>query len=250
MDPHRLLETHLPIVDRIVASICRRRAVLGDDADDFSGWVRLRLLENDGAILRRFEGRTTIGGYLTVVIWNLYRDYRIAERGKWRPSAEARRRGPVAIQLDALLHRDGFSLREAAQALRARFEIPLSDTEFARLAAALPPRRDRPEFVDLSQGLTPDENTPEKALEQRSRIALSERTRAALDRALRSLPREDEVIIRMHYLEGHTLADVSRTLGLPQKPLYRRVIRTMKGLERALTEDGVDVEQVKETLHA
>ena len=81
----------LDTVDRVVAFVCRRHRLSPDESDDFRSVARVKLLEHDYAILRAFEGRSSIQTYLTVVIQRLFLDYRISAWGKWRPSAEARR---------------------------------------------------------------------------------------------------------------------------------------------------------------
>ena len=50
---------------------------------------------------------------------------------------------------------------------------------------------------------------------------------------------EDRVIVRMRFWEGESVADIARALGLPQKPLYRRLERTLAALRRSLEAAGV-----------
>ena len=247
MDPRNVLEQNLALVERIVGSVCRKRSLFGDAADDFSGWVKLRLLENDGAILRRFEGRASLAGYLTVVIWNLYRDHRIAETGKWRPSAAARRKGEVAEQLEALLHRDGLGVLEAARQLRSKLGVNLSDREVSELAAALPNRPPRARAVALDMEVADDTN-PARIFAASRRLEEKTRMLKALESALEDLPSEDKAIVRMHWLEGHSLASVARVMGLQQKPLYRRVQRRIRELQKALNAAGIDAKMVRETV--
>src|SRR5262245_34415390 len=105
---------HLTLVDRTAGLLARRSGIHGDDVEDFKSWVRLRLVENDYEVLRRFRGEGTLHTYLTVVIALLARDYRYAHWGRWRPSAAARRLGPLAVRLETLVHRDGRTLSQAA----------------------------------------------------------------------------------------------------------------------------------------
>ena len=249
MDPRQVLEDNLALVDRIVASVCRKRHLLGDEADDFGAWVKLRLLERQGAVFERYDGRSSLASYLTVVIWNLYRDHVIAAKGKWRPSREAARRGEVAIRLEALLYRDGLSLSQAAEVLRTNAGFPLSDREAAELRAALPVRRPRPKTVQLDPA-TGGATTPDSAFAASLRDRDRGRLVKVLDQALRELPREDEVILRMHWLDGHSLASVARTLGLEQKPLYRRVKSRIRDLKDALIAAGIDATAVRDTVLA
>ena len=51
MDARELLESNLALIERITAFVCRRQRLSPDDAEEFAGVVRLRLVENDYAIL-------------------------------------------------------------------------------------------------------------------------------------------------------------------------------------------------------
>ena len=75
--------------------------------------VRLKLLQDDYAVLRKYRGASSQTTFLTVVISNLFRDHRIKHWGKWRPSAEAKRHGEVAVRLEAAIYRDGQSFEQA-----------------------------------------------------------------------------------------------------------------------------------------
>src|SRR5947208_3040379 len=43
-----------------------------DDVEDFASWVKLRLIDGDYAVIRKFQGRCSPATYLTVVIRRLY----------------------------------------------------------------------------------------------------------------------------------------------------------------------------------
>ena len=88
-----------------------------DAADEFASWARLRLFEDDCAVLRKFRGESTIRTYLTTVLVHLFLDWRNAQWGRWRPTASARRLGPLAIELERLVLRDGRDYEEAVGTL-------------------------------------------------------------------------------------------------------------------------------------
>ena len=52
------LEEMLPPVNQAVDGVLRRRRKGKDFADDFRGWVTLKVLEREGAILKRFRGES------------------------------------------------------------------------------------------------------------------------------------------------------------------------------------------------
>ena len=92
-EAEQLFLAHLGVIERIIAAMARRHALVGDDADDFASWTRTRLIENDYAILQKFAGRSSMSTYLTVVVANLFRDYRVQQWGRWRSSVAAKRLG-------------------------------------------------------------------------------------------------------------------------------------------------------------
>ena len=92
MTPEELFLSKLQLIERIIASICRRHCFFGDDADEFDAWVKLKLIDHDYAVLRKFRGKSLLKTYLTTVVANLFRDHLIRKHGKWRPSTMARRR--------------------------------------------------------------------------------------------------------------------------------------------------------------
>src|SRR6185369_9221111 len=111
--PDQLLRANVQLVQRIVGRACRRARLQPADAEDFASEVMIALMENDYAIVRKFEGRSSFGGFLSVVIDRLLLNRFVAERGKWTASAEAQRLGAAAVALERLIYRDGRPLDAA-----------------------------------------------------------------------------------------------------------------------------------------
>jgi hypothetical protein len=139
-DAERTLVAHLDVVERIARFIARRNGLAGADADDALSTVKLKLVENDYAILRKFRGESSLSTYLAVVIAGILRDYRIHRCGKWRPSAVARSLGAIAVRLETLTSRDGCSTSEAVERLVTSGEPGCTAIELRALAARLPHR--------------------------------------------------------------------------------------------------------------
>jgi hypothetical protein len=97
----------LPVIDEVTAQLCRRHRLSPDESEDFRSEVRLHCSQRDFDLLRRFEGRSSLQTYLTVVISRLFLDYRNRLWGRWRPSIEAKRLGPSAIPIEPLVAHDG-----------------------------------------------------------------------------------------------------------------------------------------------
>lgn len=235
----------LPIIDRLVAVIARRHAITAQDADEFRSWVQVRMIENEYAVFRKFGGRSTLSTYLTAVLSHLFLDYRNSIWGRWRPCAAAERLGPIGVRLDELLHRDGCSVREAREILRSR-GCELEDRELGRMAASFPMRRGTHELsLDTIEG-TPFETESSPAIapyDQPDAYGL-----AALHQALTALLPEDQVIIRMRFWDGVSVADIAKSLRLDAKPLYRRIELIEKRLRTLLADGGIDRERARDLL--
>ena len=143
MTREQLFLSELALIERVIAWVCARRCLRGADGEDFASTVKLRLIENDYEILGRFEGRSSLKTYLTVVVNRIYLDYQTQRFGKWRPSAEARRLGPVALRLEALLYRDGLTFEEARGVLQTDFQVAESRDALYELSLKLPRRNAR-----------------------------------------------------------------------------------------------------------
>jgi RNA polymerase sigma factor (sigma-70 family) len=240
MDAERLLLDHLPLIDRIVAATCRRHRLSAEETEDFGSSLKLKLIANDYEVLRAFEGRCSLAGYLTAVIQRAFVDHRNHLWGRWRPSAEARRLGPLAVRLDTLLHRDGLTLDEACA--RA---APEERAELARLAARLPVRVRRRVDGEGDLETTPSpEGSPESQLLDKEREEARELLEQALAEAVGQLPDEERLLLQLRLYEGLSLVNIARSLGREVKPLYRRWETMLRHLRVALLRSGCDEQHV------
>ena len=143
MDYHQLLVENLALIDQLVTFTSRRHHLAFSDTEELGSIVRLKLLENDFEVLRRFQGRSSLSTFLTIVIERMCLDYCVAKWGKWRPSAEARRAGPLAVRLEALMHRDGVPFEQAVEVLVVTERVSSTRAEIEALRARLPQRTQR-----------------------------------------------------------------------------------------------------------
>lgn len=243
-----VFEQEVPTIEALTRSVCRRSGLEGDEADGFASWVMVRILEDDLAILRKFAGRSSLKTYLAVVIANLYRDYRVKEMGRWHPSAAAKRLGHAGLLLDTFLNRKGHPLEEAIQLVLSRDDVEEDEATLREYAAKIP-RRTQRRFTRSEAALDLAADTSADDLvhsgEDRERLAAA---RAALEQALGELPEQDQVILRMHYWEGLTVASIARALQIDQKPLYRRIEADLRRLRAALESQGLGADDVTELL--
>ena len=251
--PEILFVEHLEWIDRVAAMTCRKAGVLGAEAEDFASHIRLELMEDDYAIIRKHRGESALRTYLATVVVRRFHDYWRERRGRWRPSAVARRLGPPAPDLEALVYRDGYRLDQAGEMLRTARRTTLSDRQLGNLLKELPAREPmRPREVSADVVLDAekaDQRADERVAGAESR-ALHEQVTGALDRAMARLEPEERVIVRMHFQDGHSLADVARALRLEQKPLYRRVKQLRKLLRGYVEAEGVGERDVHRLMEA
>ncbi|MEO6525471.1 MAG: sigma-70 family RNA polymerase sigma factor [Gemmatimonadaceae bacterium] len=253
-DLEALFLAHRDLISRIALASGRRQGLRRDDLEDFVSWATSRLIERDYAVLAQFRGESALATYLTVVVTMLARDYRVQHWGRWRPSATARRQGPLAVRLETLVYRDGVSLAEAAQALRTAGITALSDRDLAAMLASFPRRSsarlggpnaesDATVIEALPGDLAADDGLKAEEADAERRSVGS-----VLSEAVDGLPAEDGVMVRLRYWQGLSVADVARALDVPQKPLYRRLERALVALRAELERRGVDREQVRALL--
>src|SRR5437762_4803377 len=115
--PEVFFLAELQTVERTIRFACRHRCLRHDEADEFESYVKFKLIDDDYAILRKYDRRSSFAAFLSVVVHRLLLDYRIAQWGKWHSSAQARRLGEPAITIETMLVRDHRSIDEALPAL-------------------------------------------------------------------------------------------------------------------------------------
>ncbi|HET8774688.1 MAG TPA: hypothetical protein VFP80_12880 [Thermoanaerobaculia bacterium] len=241
VDPQELLEANLGLIEGIALRTCRRARLRDADADDFVASVKLALVEDDYAILRKYEGRAALATYLTIVIERLLADDRMHRLGRFHASAEATRLGPTAVLLETLVLRDGRSLDEALPVARSADSAITRDAAEA-LLAKLPQRRPRTVTIGLDDAPERTLSSPQNA----ERAMLSAEAgkllvaAAAIIRAtIASFALEDRTLVRFRFGLGMNVSDIARMMRLPQRPLYRRVEGLLLRLRRELEAAGV-----------
>jgi RNA polymerase sigma factor (sigma-70 family) len=241
MNPENTYLSHLVSIERIAAFVARRGRLNADESAEFVQVVRVRLFEDDYAIIRKFEGRSSFTTYLTTVIIRLFHQSRVEQWGKWRPSAEAKRLGDTAITLERLLTRDGFTLSEAVNVLTTRAGAGVTVAELESLYARLPLRNPRPVLVS-DDGLTdavPAEDDVDDRLGAGDRERAARLTAQTVDAVLAKFDAEDRVILQMRFWHGRKVPDIARILHLDQKKVYKRLDKLFATLRRALETAGV-----------
>lgn len=227
-------------IEDAIAAVCRRRRLAPDEAEEFGSDARLHFIKDDYAVLRSFEGRSSIRTFLVAVISHLFLDWRNARWGKWRPSAEARRLGPLAVRLETLVVRDRVPFDQACETLRTNFGVSTTRAELEAMAARFPQRAKR-SFMsdDMLETRPADHGDPSEGVARMAAEATAARARAALAESIMELESQDRLILEMRYTDGHRVQDIARMLNVEPKPLYRRIERMLAELRRGLERRGV-----------
>lgn len=235
-----MFEEHYDLIHKTIYGVARRKRLDSESVEEFSGFAFVKMLDDDAAVLRNFQGRSTLKTYLVTVVQRLYLDFQIHRYGKWRPSRRALRLGPLAIELDRLLHRDGKTLFEASDWLRERGFGDHSRDSLAALARMIPNQRRRPrlEQLDRAEEVACDGGVEERLL-ARDRRRAAAAIGTALAQALAALPAEDRLLLRLRFEEELTVRAIAAQLGIEARQLYSRFDRLIAGLRRTLEQGGL-----------
>jgi len=242
-----LFRANLPLIDRVIGRVCAKGHLFGADAEDFASDVRLELMADDYAILRSWERRSSLPTFLTVVVQRLLINARVRQSGRWHPSNEALRIGPAAVALERLLWRDGRSLAEALPIVRS-INPSLSVKHLEAMAERLPPRAPRPKAAEVDPDLLVGRESAEARTSEAEARRVSEHANDVVRRTMASMSLEDRMILRFRFGRGMTIADIARIMDLEQRPLYRRLEASLRGLRTALTAAGIDAGTVADLI--
>jgi RNA polymerase sigma factor (sigma-70 family) len=252
MHPADVLQANLRLIEGIVERVCRRAHVYGADAEDFAATVKLKLVEDDYAVLRNHQGRSSLATYLRIIFERWFADETIRDHGRWHPSTEAMRMGAAGVLLETLVRRDRRSLEDALPLVRA-VDDSLTRNDLEAMLSRLPQRRPRMHVTDLDSAppsALRASGSADAELMQAEARDVSARATRVIRAALSALSVEDRTIVRMHFDESVSIANISRMLRLPQRPLYRRIESLLGQLRRRLAGEGIDASAIAGVLES
>jgi RNA polymerase sigma factor (sigma-70 family) len=237
----------LPVIDDVTGQVCRRHRLSAAEADDFRSEVRLHFLDRDYEVLRRFEKRSSLPTYVTVVIQRLFLDYRNRLWGKWRPTTEAKRLGPTAILIERLVARDGWSIEQVVDTLRVNHGLTL-DASLQALCDKLTRRAPKRQMVAEAHAdaIESREPAPDANVVRVEQEFLAKRVHVVLERAKQALEPEERLILKMRFEDAVPVADIARALHLNQKRLYRTIERLLASIGERLQAEGVSREDARQ----
>ncbi len=242
--------SNLEVVESVIRYVCQRQKLSGSEAEEFDSEVKVRLVEGDYEVFRKFQHRSSLRTYLTIVIQRIYLDYRNHLWGKWRPSAEAQRLGPVAVRLETLMARDGFGFDQACEYLRTNEHVAATDSDLYGIFVRLPIRTRRAMVGEEEiEAVADSGNRVDDSLLHNERCADARRILDALTVAIQSLTDQDRVILRLRFQDGLAVVEIARALHLDQKPLYRRFDTLLGQLRAVLEAAGVGPAEASELVN-
>jgi RNA polymerase sigma factor for flagellar operon FliA len=240
VDYQRLLLDHLDLINQIVRTVGRRRQLSAAEREDFAGFVHLRMVEDDYAILRKFQSRSTLWTYLAAVIERMSLDFCAEKWGRWRPSAMAERLGPVAVVLERLVNRDSHTVEEALEIIRTNHDVGLTYSELRKIWEQLPLRvRNTEVGEEAAQELT-STDSPDAAIDDADRRAGIDKLQTTLAAAFAQIAAQDRVLLALRFDQDLSMIDISKLTGSSVPTLHRRLDKSVKQLRLALSQAGFD----------
>ncbi len=239
---------HLEQIERVVRAVAAQRRLDVEEVQELYSLVMLKMVQDDYAVLRGFQGRSRWITYLTVVVQRVLLDQRVKEWGRWRPCVLARRLGPTAVRLDRRINRDGMDSAEAIRDLLTR-GVDETSAELEALAEQIPRRAQRRLMSgDKYLSMIVDRHEADR------RVAASERKRAAncltsaLASALREIPASDRRLLELRFGRGWTVRRIAASENLEDRPLYRRFHSILRQLRRHLEHLGLSWTEIRAIL--
>ena len=237
------------LIESIIRAVCARNYLDAADADDFASVAMLKVIDDDYAVLRKFEGRSKLKTFLTSVIQHQFQDYRNKEWGKWRPSAEAKRAGALALLLERLIGRDGHTFEEALELLKAKHRVAADRADLERIVATLPVRvRRRFEPDDALAQVAAAGMPADESVAIAERQATVDRICAVMNTLLGRMNTQDRLLLAWHFRDGRSVADIAKIWRVDQKALYRRRDKVLSDLRSGIEHEAIEAGAIVETL--
>jgi RNA polymerase sigma factor for flagellar operon FliA len=242
--PEKVFLENLKVIKGIIAQCGRRFSP--QDGEDFSQTVMVRLIEGNYRILREFRGRSSLRTFLVRAVGRMLLDYQNHIWGKWHPSAEALRLGPVAVRFEKLRYRDGYTFEEACQEMISKHP-EISREILEAFEAKIPPRVPRRIVGEDQLDTQSDrEKPPDEQLEEQEVEGIRRQIWGILLVGLKALDPESRLLLRMS--QQFSIAEIARLWEVDQKPLYRRLDKIYKELRKELKRHGVRRQEIEAIL--
>jgi RNA polymerase sigma factor (sigma-70 family) len=239
---------HRELIESIIELTCRKRRLTGDHADEFAARAWLALVENDYARFRKFEERSSMRTYLTVVINRLFLDYLTSIWGRWRPSAVAKNWGTDAVRLEMLAVRDKLPLAQALDIVEREFGS-IDRAGLETLAARFPlATRRKDESDEILEGLASRDPSPLDLLMRAEAAEQFERVCARVGEILSELEPRMRLVLKLRFVHNMKVSDIARETKQDAKRLYREIDEVLQRIRKVLESEGLSKDAVRKIL--
>jgi RNA polymerase sigma factor (sigma-70 family) len=252
MDAAGYLEDNLSHVESAIRAICIRHSIYGDDAEEFASIIKLKLIEDDYKRLRDFRGNSSLKTYLYAIINRLFIDELRSRKGRWRPSADARRLGPVAGKLEELICRDNNTFDEACYTI---LSIPsfssYSRDQLYEIYLKLPKKENRhlaeadPECLSVLSSTDPH---PDEVLHNKRMDSIERSIEGLIRIILPSLNEEDRLILKMRFDNDLSIAMITEVIGQKRGYVEKRISQILAGFKEEILSSGININDAMEVI--
>jgi DNA-directed RNA polymerase specialized sigma subunit len=145
------------------------------------------------------------------------------------------------VTLERLLVRDGLSFDEAVTTLQTNHNCPETRDALREMCAQFPDRMPRKvsgddELAAMAQHAAVNDARLDRSEDEQ----IVARVDAALSNAIAALPPRDQLILKLRFENDMKIADISRLVDIPVKPLYRELSNIVRDLRERLRQEGID----------
>lgn len=252
MDAARFFEKSLTQIDAVIRAVCIRHSIYGSEAEEFASTIRLKLIEDDYKKIRDFKGKSSLKTYLYAVISRLFIDELRSRKGRWRPSADAKRLGPVAGKLEELICRDNNTFDEACYTL---LSIPsfssYSRDELYEIYLKLPKKENRhlaeadPECLSVLSSTDPH---PDEVLHNKRMDSIERSIEGLIRIILPSLNEEDRLILKMRFDNDLSIAMITEVIGQKRGYVEKRINQILAGFKEGILSSGININDAMEVI--
>ncbi|MGC2424656.1 MAG: sigma-70 family RNA polymerase sigma factor [Nitrospirota bacterium] len=218
-------------------------------------------------VLREYKGKASLRRYLEVVICNKVVDIYRQKEGRSRASEEARKMGAAGVRLYELVNKKGLpieeahsvmsreaaftggieTLREMADRISSKMTASHSEVSFGTIPSyGQDPECGHACFNPLKgdsgqMAITDEAPGPERAFLEKEKET---RMAAVMRELVQSLSTDERLMVRLKYIEGRSVNEISRAIGYTEKAIYKKMDRMLQKCRKMLLKKGIKSEDL------
>lgn len=234
-----ILLEQLDSIKTIARKTSKAKGLASDCHKDFVSYVILKFVENDYRRLQQFRHNCQWKTYLTKVIKRLWINFLEEQFGKWRSSQKATQLGTHAQELERLVYREGFSLREAIQILNQKHHTTGDSQDWESIYQQLPTRLPK-RFIDLeSANHVATSQNIEQELLNREEQRVTHLKLLHIKKFIASLNPEDQNLLWLRFEHCLTIPQISKRTGIKNRSLYFKLNNCIKHVRKKILQQPI-----------